>query len=178
MIKRYKDFIPEIAADVFIAENATVVGEVFIDKQASIWYNAVLRGDVGSIHIGERSNIQDFVMVHCSGGKSITRIGKEVTVGHHATLHGCIVGDEVLVGIGATILDNAVIPDRCVVAAHALVPENKVLESGFLYAGIPAKKLKPLAEKHYEVIRRGAANYVHHAAVHRESEEVYPRIRS
>lgn len=166
MIKSYQQHHPQIAEEVFVAENATVVGEVSIGAQSSIWYQAVLRGDVGAIMIGERTNIQDAAILHCTTGRTPTRVGNDVVVGHRAILHGCTIEDEVLIGMGAIVLDEAVVPKHTIVAAGALVPEGKILESGFLYAGIPAKKLKPLRPQQLQMIKLGAMTYVEKAKYH------------
>lgn len=170
LIQAYKTYYPQIATDVFMAENATVIGEVEIGAQSSIWFQAVVRGDVGLIRIGERTNIQDHAMLHCSTGRSQTHIGNDVVIGHRAILHGCTVEDEVLIGMGAIILDEAIIPRHTIVAAGALVPEGKKLESGWLYVGVPAKALKPLTPAQITDIKRGAARYVQKADWYRHHE--------
>lgn len=168
MLKPFKSFSPEIAEGVFVAENATIIGQVKIGKDSSVWYQAVLRGDVDAIVIGERTNIQDAAIVHCTTFRTPTIIGNDVTVGHRAILHGCQIGDEVLIGMGAIILDEAVVPKHTVVAAGALVTERMVLESGWLYAGIPAKKIKQLTPQQIEMFRLSAAHYVETARLHDE----------
>jgi carbonic anhydrase/acetyltransferase-like protein (isoleucine patch superfamily) len=172
MIKSYRSFIPQIAKDVFIADNAVVIGEVEIGELSSIWYHAVLRGDVGAIRIGRRSNLQDGVIVHCTTGRSPAVVGNDVVVGHRAILHGCTIGDEVLVGMGAIILDDAEVPPCTVIAAGSLVLERQQLESGYLYAGSPAQKIKPLKPEHLEMIRRGAAHYADQARWHAETKAI------
>ncbi|TAE52837.1 MAG: gamma carbonic anhydrase family protein [Bacteroidetes bacterium] len=172
LIKSFKQFHPQIAADVYLAENCTIIGEVEIGAQSSIWYYALLRGDVGLIRIGERTNIQDHAVLHNTGGRSICIVGNDVVVGHRAMLHGCTIGDECLIGMGAIVLDGAVVPKHTLVAAGALIPENVHLESGFLYAGVPARKIKPLTEQQIAMIRLGAAHYVENAKWHREGETI------
>jgi carbonic anhydrase/acetyltransferase-like protein (isoleucine patch superfamily) len=167
LIKPFKSHQPQIAADVFVAENATIIGEVEIGAQSSIWYQAVLRGDVGAIRIGERTNIQDGAILHCTTGRTPVLVGNDVVVGHRAILHGCTVEDEALIGMGAIVLDEAVVPKHTIIAAGALVPEGKKLESGFLYAGVPAKKLKPLNLQQIQMIRFGALGYVEKAKHHK-----------
>ncbi len=145
-IKPLRDKTPEIGKNCFIAETATVIGDVKLGDNCSVWYGAILRGDVGSIEVGEDSNIQDGVIVHSTYDISTAKLGKRVSIGHNAIIHGCVVEDDVLVGMGAIVMDNAVLKSNCVVAAGALVPANMVCESGYIYGGIPAKKLKKLDE--------------------------------
>jgi gamma-carbonic anhydrase len=170
MIKKFLSHAPIIDASVFVAANATIIGRVKIGKQSSIWYNAILRGDVDEIIIGERTNIQDAALIHCSTSRSPTRIGNDVTIGHHAIVHGCTIGDEVLIGMGAIILDEVIIPSHTIVAAGALVTEKAVLESGFMYAGIPAKKIKALSPEQVNMFKISALHYVENAENHKNSE--------
>lgn len=163
MIKKFLSHTPQIAEGVFIAENATIIGRVFIGKDSSVWYNAILRGDVDEIWVGERTNIQDAAILHCSTHRQPTRIGNDVTIGHGAMIHGCTIEDEVLIGMGAIILDEAFIPKHTVVAAGALITERCVLESGFLYAGIPAKKVKALSPEQIAMLKMSALHYVENA---------------
>lgn len=160
IILLYKGILPTIAEDAYIAPNATIIGDVSIGAESSIWFNAVIRGDVEAIRIGQRTNIQDGCIIHTSTNRCPTIVGNDVTVGHRAMLHGCTIEDEVLIGMGAIVLDEVVVPRHTLVAAGALVPERKVLESGWLYAGVPAKKIKPLTAAQVEGILRGAESYV------------------
>ncbi len=169
LIKNFNDFVPKIAPDVFLAENAVVIGEVEIGAGSSIWYGAVLRGDVGLIRVGERTSIQDGVILHCTNGRTQCLIGDEVTIGHGAILHGCVIEDRVLIGLGAIVLDEAHVPSNVIVAAGAVVTEGMKLESGYLYAGVPAQKIKPLSPKNEEMISKGAGNYTKYVAQHRFS---------
>lgn len=169
-IRAFGRFVPDIDPSAFVAENATVVGEVRIAAGASIWYGTVLRGDVGAIVIGERSNIQDLCMVHCTTDRSRTLVGREVSVGHGAILHGCILGDGCLVGMGAIVMDNAVVGEDAVVAAGAVVLEGQVLEDGCLYAGIPARKIKTLTAEQIAANRRNAAHYIELWRTHRQAD--------
>ncbi len=166
LIKAYAGHLPNISPTAWVAENATIVGEVEIGAQSNIWYGAVLRGDVGAIQIGERVSIQDLVMLHCTLNYSQTQIGNDVVVGHGAVLHGCQIESEVLIGMNATVLDHAYIPSHTIVAAQALVPEGKRLEPGFIYAGVPAKKHKPISPQQIEGIKRSALHYVAYANEH------------
>jgi carbonic anhydrase/acetyltransferase-like protein (isoleucine patch superfamily) len=169
LIKTFKQHTPQVAEGVFVAENATLIGEVFLATGSSVWYGAVLRGDVGAIRVGENSNIQDHALLHCTTGRTPCVVGKGVVVGHRAILHGCTIEDECLIGMGAIVLDEALVPRHTVVAAGALVTEGKQLESGFLYAGVPARKVKALTPAQIEQIRRGASHYVAVSQVHRDT---------
>lgn len=151
---------PQIATDVFIAENATIVGDAHIGSNSSIWFNAVVRADVNYIRIGEYSNVQDGVVIHCTYEKNGTDIGNYVNIGHKAIVHGCIVEDYVLIGMGAIVMDRAVISSNVIIAAGAVVLEDTICESGFLYAGIPAKKIKPLTAEQLALLQMLPHNYV------------------
>ncbi len=135
---------PVIGRNCFIAETCTIIGDVEIGNNCSIWYGAILRGDVGSIKIGDDSNIQDGAIVHSTYDISNVDIGRRVSIAHGAIIHGCIIENDVLVGMGAIIMDNAVLHSQCMIAAGAVVPANMICESGWIYAGIPAKKMKKL----------------------------------
>lgn len=163
-IKEVRGHTPQIGEDTFLAETAVVVGDVTIGHDCSIWYNAVLRGDVNKITIGDRTNIQDGVVIHtlydASKHPSQTHIGSDVSIGHNAVIHGAIIEDNCLIGMGSTILDNAVVPSGCIIAANALVLSNSKLEPNSVYAGIPAKKVKEVTpEQREEIIRRTARDY-------------------
>jgi carbonic anhydrase/acetyltransferase-like protein (isoleucine patch superfamily) len=160
IIRSVRGHAPVIGKDVFIAENAVVVGQVTIGDQCSIWYNAVIRGDVHSIDIGAQTNIQDGAILHCTYQKARLVIGSRVNIGHAAIVHGCTVHDEVLIGMGAKILDHAVVNSKVIVAAAALVLENTVLESGYLYAGVPARQIKPLTPEQLALLARLPDNYI------------------
>ena len=160
MIKPYLHWNPEIAETAFIAESADVIGRVKIDADSSIWYQAVLRGDVHDIEVGERSNIQDHCILHTSGGVSPCIVGNDVTVGHRVILHGCEIQDRCLIGMGSIIMDRAVLEAGCFLAAGSLVTEGKVLRGGYLYAGSPAKERRELTQKEKDFLNRAASNYV------------------
>ncbi len=156
----YHGIVPKIADGVFLAENATLIGDVTIGPGSSVWYQAVLRGDVDAIQIGEETNIQEGTIIHCTTHRCPTVIGNRVTVGHRAILHGCTLEDEVLIGMGAIVLDEALVPTHTIVAAGALIKERMQLESGYLYAGVPARKIKALTPEQIAAIKGGAAGYV------------------
>ncbi|MDG2275387.1 MAG: gamma carbonic anhydrase family protein [Flavobacteriaceae bacterium] len=152
---------PQISKDCFIAENATIVGEVFIGKQCSVWFNAVIRGDVHYIKIGNKVNIQDGAVIHATFQKSPTTIGNNVSIGHNAIVHGCTIHDNVLIGMGSIIMDDCVIESNSIIAAGAVVTKNTHVESGTIYAGVPAKKIKKISNEMISgEIDRIANNYV------------------
>lgn len=164
LIKAVLSKTPSIGVDTFIAENATIVGNVTIGNHCSVWFNAVIRGDVNYIRIGDYSNIQDGVVIHGTYLKNGTDIGSYVNVGHNAIVHGCTLRDHCLVGMGAIVMDKAVIEEYVIVAAGAVVMENMVCESGFLYAGVPAKKIKPLTAEQRTLLDKLPHNYVLYAS--------------
>lgn len=164
LIRKVRGHEPQVGENTFLAETAVVIGNVTIGRDCSIWYNAVLRGDVNAITIGDRTNIQDGTVIHTTfdGSKhpSQAHIGNDVSIGHNATIHGATIGDKCLIGMGATVLDNAVVPSGCIIAANALVLSGSVLEPDSLYAGIPAKKIKSVTpEQRQEIIERTARDY-------------------
>lgn len=151
---------PKIGTDCFIAENATIIGDVVIGNHCSVWFQAVIRGDVNKIRIGEEVNIQDGAIIHCTYQKTETHIGDRVSIGHRAIVHGCTIKENVLVGMGAIVMDEAVVEPNVLIAAGAVVLEKAHLESGYIYAGVPAKKVKALdAEQFQFSIERTAKNY-------------------
>ena len=151
---------PVIGRDVWIAPNATVIGDVVLEDESSVWFGAVLRADIGGIVLGKRSNLQDLACVHMTEGLSKAVIGDDVTVGHGAVLHGCTVGDRCLIGMGAILLDNAVIGEGSVIAAGTLVPPRMVVPPGSLVRGNPAKVIRPVNPKEAEMGVYGADHYV------------------
>lgn len=163
LILPVRGILPKLGEGVYLADNATVVGDVEMGPECSVWFNAVVRGDVHTIRIGSQTNIQDGAILHCTYKKAPLTIGSRVSVGHAAVVHGCTVHDNVLIGMGAKVLDHAVIQPFVLVAAGALVLENAVLESGFLYAGVPARQVKPLPEALLEVIRVTPDRYIRYA---------------
>jgi gamma-carbonic anhydrase len=164
----YRGIRPKVHDSVFIAEGARVIGDVEIGKDSSIWFNSVVRGDVHSIRIGERTNIQDNCVLHVTHKKYALHIGSNVTVGHNAILHGCTIGDYCLIGMGAIVLDNALIHSRSFIAAGALVQENFEVPEGTLVAGIPAKIKRPLTAEEAAFLERSAQNYVDYVKTYRE----------
>ncbi len=163
-IKEVRGHTPSIGEGTFVADTAVIVGDVTIGRDSSIWFNAVLRGDVNTITIGDRTNIQDGAVIHTlydgSPHPSQTHIGNDVSVGHNAIIHGGIIGDNCLIGMGAIILDNAEVPSGCIIAAGALVLSNAKLEPDSLYAGIPARKIRTVTpEQREQIIKRTAHDY-------------------
>ncbi len=153
--------LPQFGKDCFIAENATIVGDVQAGDECSFWFQSVVRGDVNHIKMGNKVNVQDGAIIHCTYQKAPTTIGNNVSIGHRAIVHGCTVHDNVLIGMGAIVMDHAVVESNVLIAAGAIVLENAHLESGFIYAGIPAKKIKPLSmEQFKDSIERISNNYV------------------
>lgn len=151
---------PQIGNHCFLAPNATVVGEVTMGDYCSVWFNAVVRGDVHSITIGHHTNIQDGAVIHCTYQKFKTVIGNYVSIAHNAIVHGCTIEDEVLIGMGAIVMDGAVIKKNAIVAAGAIVLQHTVVEEGTIYAGNPAKFIKKVSPEQAEVFLRTANNYV------------------
>ncbi len=164
LIKECKGIKPQFSESCFIAENATMIGDIVLGERVGVWYNVVIRGDVNSIRIGRDTNLQDGTIVHCSLGRSKTIIGKNVSVGHNAIIHGCIIHDNCLIGMGAIVMDNAIVEENVIVGAGSLVLENSVLESGYLYAGSPVRKIKKLTDNQREVLLENASNYVEYAS--------------
>ena len=159
IIKELRGFTPKIGKNCFIAENAAIIGDVTIGDDCSIWYSTVLRGDVNTIKIGDRVNIQDGAVLHTLYQRSVTEIGNDVSVGHNAIIHGAKVGNNVLVGMGAILMDNAVIPDNTIIAAGAVVLSNQVLEPG-IYAGIPSKRVKEGSAEIAAMAHKNAQGYM------------------
>ncbi|MEC3915924.1 gamma carbonic anhydrase family protein [Nocardia sp. CDC160] len=161
---------PQVDEGAWIAPNATVVGRVRLEAEVSVWYSAVLRGDMDEISVGARSNIQDGCVLHADPGFPCT-VGAGVSVGHNAILHGCTVEDDVLIGMGATVLNGAVIGAGSLIAANALVPEGAQIPPGSLVAGVPGKVRRELSEAERDHIRLNAAAYLHNTSLHRQGQE-------
>lgn len=169
LILPVEDKFPQFGANCFIADNATVVGDVIMDEECSVWFQAVVRGDVHAIRMGRRVNVQDGAILHCTYKQAPLEIGNEVSIGHRAIVHGCTIHDRVLVGMGAIVMDHAVVESDVLIAAGAVVLENSRLASGYIYAGVPARKVKALSEEAFRHnIERIAGNYVFYADWFRE----------
>ena len=158
LIKSIKGIKPVFGINVYMAENSTIIGDVIIGDNCSIWFSAVIRGDVNSIKIGNNVNVQDGAIIHCTFNKSVTTLGNNISIGHNAIVHGCTIHDNVLVGMGAIVMDGAIIESNSIIAAGAVVLESTHVKSGTLYAGVPAKKVKDLNEDQSEKLIRGIAN--------------------
>lgn len=163
-----KDKYPVFGEEVFIASNATIVGDVVFGNNCSVWFNAVVRGDVNYIRVGNYTNIQDGVVIHCTFNKNGTDIGNYVNIGHNAIVHGCRINDYVLIGMGAIVMDKAVVESNVIIAAGAIVLENSICEEGFLYAGIPARKIKPLSDEQLLMLKKLPENYVFYSSWFKE----------
>lgn len=169
IIKPVNGKSPEIADDCYIAENATIVGEVTIGIQCSIWFNAVIRGDVNYIKLGDKVNVQDGAVIHATYKTSPTTIGNNVSIGHNAIVHGCSIHDNVLIGMGSIVMDDCVIESNSIIAAGAVVTKNTIVEAGSIYAGIPAKKIKDISKELINgEINRIADNYVKYSSWFKE----------
>ena len=161
LILPVKGIMPAMGANCFIAPNATIVGDVIMGNDCSVWFNAVIRGDVNSIRMGNKVNVQDGAVLHCTYEKTKVVIGNNVSIGHNAIVHGCVIEDNVLIGMGAIVMDNVQVGSNCIIAAGAVVLENTVVESGCIYAGVPAKKVKNISEELISgEINRIADNYL------------------
>jgi carbonic anhydrase/acetyltransferase-like protein (isoleucine patch superfamily) len=159
IIKTLRGFEPKFGNNCFLADNAVVVGEVTMGDNCTVWFNAVVRGDVHSITIGDNTNIQDGAIIHCTYQKAKTIIGSNVSIAHNAIVHGCTIHDNVLIGMGAIVMDDAVVGSNSVIAAGAIVLPGTQIESGSIYGGIPARRLKDIGPDMIEVIARTARNY-------------------
>ena len=161
LIKSVRGKEPKFGNNCFLAENATIVGEVEMGNDCSVWFNAVIRGDVHWIKMGNKVNVQDGAVIHCTYQKAPTTIGNNVSIGHNALVHGCTIHDDVLIGMGAIVMDNAVVESNSIIAAGAVVLENTLVRSGSIYAGVPTKKVKEVSPELFKgEIKRIADNYV------------------
>lgn len=172
LIKTINGKSPEFGENCFVAENATIVGEVSMGDECSVWFNAVIRGDVHYIKMGNRVNVQDGAVIHCTYQRFPTNIGNNVSIGHNAIVHGCTLHDNVLIGMGAIVMDGCVVESNSIVAAGAVVTQHTRIESGSIYAGVPAKKIKDISiELQAGEINRIAENYVKYAGWFKVKDE-------
>jgi len=163
---------PELGSDCFIAPNATLIGDIVAGNQCSFWFNAVVRGDVNSIKIGNKVNVQDGACIHCTYQKHATLIGNNVSIGHHAIVHGCTIEDDVLIGMGAIVMDGCVIESNSIIAAGAVVLEGTRVPAGSIFAGVPAKKVKEVSPELISgQINRIAENYIEYSSWFKQGEE-------
>lgn len=171
IIKSVKGKSPVIPEDCYVAENATIVGEVVFGSQCSVWFNAVVRGDVNSITIGNKVNIQDGAVIHCTYLKHATVIGNNVSIGHNAIVHGCHIKDNVLIGMGSIVMDNCIVESNSIIAAGSVVTQNTIVPSGTIYAGIPAKWVKDIDQSDFAgEIERISNNYVMYSSWFKDEE--------
>lgn len=169
LIKSVKGISPKFGNNIYLAENATVVGDVVMGDDCSVWFNAVVRGDVNSIRMGNKVNVQDGAIIHCTYQKTATTIGNNVSIGHNALVHGCTLHDNVLIGMGAIVMDHCVIGSNSIIAAGAVVLENTIVEPGSVWAGVPAKKVKDInPELQKGEIERIANNYLMYSSWFKE----------
>lgn len=169
LLKAVNGITPQFGNDCYLAENATVVGDVIMGNQCSVWFNSVVRGDVNSIRIGNKVNIQDGAVLHCTYKKTKVNIGNNVSIGHNAIVHGCTIHDNVLIGMGAIVMDNVEVGSNSIIAAGAVVLENTKVEPGCIYAGVPAKKVKDISKELISgEIDRIANNYIHYSSWFKE----------
>jgi gamma-carbonic anhydrase len=167
LIYPIKGVSPSLGQNTFIAENATIVGDVVLGDNCSVWFNAVIRGDVHSIRIGNNVNIQDGAIIHCTYQKAAVSIGNNVSIAHAAIIHGCTIHDNVLVGMGAVVMDGVVVESNSIIAAGAVVSQNTLVESGSVYAGVPAKKIKSIDKSLLEgQVNRISKSYTMYASWH------------
>ncbi|RKR81186.1 carbonic anhydrase/acetyltransferase-like protein (isoleucine patch superfamily) [Mucilaginibacter gracilis] len=163
-----KDKSPIFGNDCFIAPNATIVGDVIMGHNCSVWFNAVIRGDVNTITIGNNTNIQDGAVIHATYLRAATTIGDNVSIGHNALVHGCKLHNNVLVGMGAIVMDHADVQEFVIIGAGSVVLENTICESGYIYAGTPAKKIKPITSEQREMLMRLPNNYIMYSSWFKE----------
>src|SRR5829696_6863654 len=164
IIMHVDNVYPQFGNNCFIAPNATIVGDVVMGDDCSVWFNAVIRGDVNYIRIGNKVNIQDGAVIHCTFQRTQAIIGNNVSIGHNAIVHGCTLHDDVLIGMGAIVMDNAVVHSNTIIAAGAVVLENTICQAGAIYAGVPAKKVKEISQEKLEgEINRIANNYLNYS---------------
>lgn len=160
LIKTILGKTPQIHSSVYLSENATIIGDTVIGQNSSIWFNTVIRADVNKIIIGKNTNIQDGSIVHCTYNRNPTIIGDNVNIGHNAIVHGCTINNNILIGMGSIIMDNVIVEDYCIIAAGSVVTENTYCESGYLYAGVPAKKIKQISQDQRKMLDELSHKYI------------------
>ena len=172
LIKECRGFTPQFGEDCYLAENATVVGDVIMGSECSVWFNAVVRGDVNSIRMGNRVNVQDGAVIHCTYEKTKVNLGNHVSIGHNALVHGCTVEDNVLIGMGSIVMDDCYIEANSIIAAGAVLLEGTRVESCSIYAGVPAKKVKTLSPELFAgEVQRISNNYVMYSGWFKEKKD-------
>ena len=160
LLKEVLGLKPKYGKDCYFAENATLIGDLVIGKNCSVWFQVVIRGDVNSIRIGDRVNIQDGAVIHATYKKSKTIIGSDVSIGHNSIIHGCTIKSQVLIGMGSIIMDDCIIEENSIIAAGCVLPRGTIVKSGSVYGGIPGKKIKSITDKNITEIKRIARNYI------------------
>jgi len=168
LVKKVNDKSPQWGKDCWLADNATLTGDVVMGDNCTVWFNAVIRGDVHYIKIGNKTNVQDGAIIHCSYQKSPVNIGSEVSIAHNAIVHGCTIKDRVMIGMGAIVMDDAIINEGAVIAAGAVVLAGTIVESNTIYAGIPARKVKDTGKEMKATILRIASNYPKYASWYKD----------
>ena len=168
LVQSVRGIAPKFGENCFLAENSTVVGEVIMGANCSVWFNAVVRGDVHSITIGDNTNVQDGAVIHCTYQTAKTVIGNNVSIAHNAIVHGCTIHDNVLIGMGAIVMDNAIVHSGSIIAAGAVVLEGAIVEPDCIYGGTPAKKIKNVGENRKDVFERTAKNYIMYSKWYKE----------
>lgn len=176
MILTFRNIHPDIDKSVFIADGAVVIGDVVIEKDSSVWFNAVIRGDVHYIRIGQRTNIQDGCILHVTNSKNYLEIGDDVTIGHNAVIHGCIVKSNILIGMGSVILDRAIISSNSIIAAGSVVKEGTIVPEGVLAAGVPARIMRDLRGEEITRIKESAEGYVNYSKEYLELKSIHLKI--
>jgi carbonic anhydrase/acetyltransferase-like protein (isoleucine patch superfamily) len=172
LIKECRGFVPQFGEDCYLAENATVVGDVIMGSECSVWFNAVVRGDVNSIRMGNCVNVQDGAVIHCTYEKTKVNLGNHVSIGHNALVHGCTVEDNVLIGMGSIVMDDCYIEANSIIAAGAVLLEGTRVESWSIYAGVPAKKVKTLSPELFAgEVQRISNNYVMYSGWFKEKKD-------
>lgn len=172
LVKECRGFVPQFGEDCYLAENATVVGDVIMGNECSVWFNAVVRGDVNSIRMGNRVNVQDGAVIHCTFEKTKVNLGNHVSIGHNALVHGCTVEDNVLIGMGSIVMDDCYIEANSIIAAGAVLLEGTRVESWSIYAGVPAKKVKTLSPELFAgEVQRISNNYVMYSGWFKEKKD-------